>query len=361
MRTGSRQAVRAGAVGAAAVLSIATGAFAAHRAFSPADDAAAHVMTAVNMGEIEESQLALRKATDARVRQLAQTLATDHMNAMHMQYMAFERMGMDNALEEAMEDGFERMGMGMNAGTTLPDRPNQGLANVARDAPQGSSRDAEYARVQEARAQAASGDGRAPNPAATDRDGATGTPVVPDRPTQGTADVAREAPLGSTRDAERTAIERQRAMAASGDGRAPNPAVRAEMQGETTGRTVHGKMDHDAMGHGGMNHAMMPVDMEMRRDVTAALTAHANSRPLVEDHQRAMAMLQGMSGMAFDRAFVQRQVMAHQAALRSIDGLLPHVREHGNAMSAQMLEQFRASVASHLAMAQQLHAQMGGR
>jgi hypothetical protein len=226
---------------------------------------------------------------------------------------------------------------------------------VAREAPLGTSRDAERTSTQDARAASAAGDGRAPNPAAVDRDAPTGTPAVPDRPNEGRADVAREAPLGSTRDAERTAMQPKREAAAAGDGRAPNPAVLRDQANRQNAQGMnHAGMNHGEMNHGAMNHAMMPMDPEMKRDVTAALMANPSSRPLVVDHQQAMARLQGMQGAAFDRAFVERQVMAHRSALANIDTLLPHVREHGSSASARMLENFRASVAAHLQMAQQV-------
>ncbi|HEU0053575.1 MAG TPA: DUF4142 domain-containing protein, partial [Longimicrobium sp.] len=96
------------AIGAAAALAMGTGAFTAWKALSPADESGLAVMSAVNAGEIEESQLAMQKATSAQVRELAHHLAMDHMAAMHAQWVAMERMGVDNDLEEALEDGFER-------------------------------------------------------------------------------------------------------------------------------------------------------------------------------------------------------------------------------------------------------------
>jgi predicted outer membrane protein len=73
-------------------------------------------------------------------------------------------------------------------------------------------------------------------------------------------------------------------------------------------------------GTGGAN-ASAGMAMDMGR-VRAALMAHPQSRPMVEDHMRAMQMLQGVTGAAFDQAFMNRQVMAHQMTLTNMDRVM---------------------------------------
>jgi len=80
------------------------------------------------------------------------------------------------------------------------------------------------------------------------------------------------------------------------------------------------------------------------------------SRPIVADHMQAMERLQGLRGAAFDRAYMDRQIAAHQFALRAIDNLLPSLRAGASSGTARMAEQMRASVVQHLAMAQQIRA-----
>ena len=71
--------------------------------------------------------------------------------------------------------------------------------------------------------------------------------------------------------------------------------------------------------------------------------------------------LQGLSGAAFDRAYMDRQIAAHQYALRTIDNLLPSLRAGASAETVRMTVEMRASVVRHLAMAQQLRAGLRGR
>lgn len=83
------------------------------------------------------------------------------------------------------------------------------------------------------------------------------------------------------------------------------------------------------------------------------------SRPLAEDHQRAMQMLRGTArGMAFDHAYLQRQVAAHRSALAAIDRLMPSVQAGGDAETRGMLAAMRPAVEQHLRMAEQMMAGM---
>ncbi len=92
---------------------------------------------------------------------------------------------------------------------------------------------------------------------------------------------------------------------------------------------------------------------------------------------RAMQMLQGVTGAAFDQAFMNRQVMAHQMTLANMDRVMASMgmtaqggsagagatasMNHGNTpMPAtregmmMMHQNERAMVAMHLQMAQQM-------
>lgn len=133
--------------------------------------------------------------------------------------------------------------------------------------------------------------------------------------------------------------------------------------------------------------AGMAMDMGRMR---AALMANPHSRPMVEDHMRAMQMLQGVTGAAFDQAYMNRQVMAHQMTLANMDRVMASMgmqaeggsmgagasagmnngsngnmagMNHGNmSMPAtregmmMMHRQERAMVAMHLQMARQMSA-----
>ncbi|HEX8359273.1 MAG TPA: DUF4142 domain-containing protein [Longimicrobium sp.] len=76
-----------------------------------------------------------------------------------------------------------------------------------------------------------------------------------------------------------------------------------------------------AMSGGNMGGTTGGAGMDMGR-IRTALMAHPHSRPMVEDHMRAMQMLQGVTGPAFDQAFLNRQVMAHQMTLTNMDRVM---------------------------------------
>lgn len=77
-----------------------------------------------------------------------------------------------------------------------------------------------------------------------------------------------------------------------------------------------------------MQNAMMSGDMSgmsMSGSSSGDMTMHGSSdvaSSLQSGHQAAMAMLSGMSGMAFDRAYMQRQVDAHSYLLSYTNWLM---------------------------------------
>jgi predicted outer membrane protein len=94
-------------------------------------------------------------------------------------------------------------------------------------------------------------------------------------------------------------------------------AMRMDMQMMANmGMGLPGMGDSNASGGAGNGAAM-----DMAR-IRTALMQHPHSRPMVEDHMRAMQMLQGVTGAAFDQAFMNRQVMAHQMTLANMDRVM---------------------------------------
>ena len=81
----------------------------------------------------------------------------------------------------------------------------------------------------------------------------------------------------------------------------------------------------------------------------------ALSTPLVQNHDQAMETLGGLSGAAFDRAYLDRQIETHQHILNTINEKLPTVDNDGLRFR---LERDRDAVAAHLQKAQQLRAGM---
>jgi putative membrane protein len=79
---------------------------------------------------------------------------------------------------------------------------------------------------------------------------------------------------------------------------------------------------------------------------------NAVSQSLQTGARAAHATLQPLSGAAFDRAYIDREVAYHQAVLDAIDTVL--IPTTDNAELKQLLTNVRPAVAAHLAHAQQL-------
>jgi putative membrane protein len=85
---------------------------------------------------------------------------------------------------------------------------------------------------------------------------------------------------------------------------------------------------------------------------------NATSQKLTQDGEQARAALQGQTGAAFDRAYVDGEVAYHQAVLDAIDQtLIPSAQ---NAELKALLEQTRPAVAAHLEHARRLQGTLGG-
>ena len=177
--------------------------------------------------------------------------------------------------------------------------------------------------------------------------------------------------------------------------RSTNPQVREYAQRMITEHTAAMQREEQmmaSMGMGmmkmGMNRggnadggASANMNMDMGR-MRAMLMENPQSRPVVEGHMQAMRMLQGLSGMAFDRAYMERQVMAHRYTLENMDRMMGHMGmsgsmsgsagasgsmegHNGAAMAGggrhsmmAMHQAKRAAVAMHLQMAQQMMGSM---
>lgn len=89
-------------------------------------------------------------------------------------------------------------------------------------------------------------------------------------------------------------------------------------------------------------------------EFSAMLRNDPTSRMLVDNHMQAMSVLQGLSGMTFDRSYIQRQIDAHQYALQQLDRFIPMLHKN----ERRRMEDFRSTVAMHLQMAQQIQASL---
>lgn len=84
---------------------------------------------------------------------------------------------------------------------------------------------------------------------------------------------------------------------------------------------------------------------------------NATSRSLQAGADEAREKLEGLSGAAFDRAYMEREVGYHQAVLDALDRTL--IPNADNAELKSLLQDARAAVAAHLARAKSISDGLG--
>lgn len=106
--------------------------------------------------------------------------------------------------------------------------------------------------------------------------------------------------------------------------------------------------------HGGVN--QKAVALAGRLNLTPE--ENATSRQLTQGGEQSRAQLNGLSGAAFDRAYIDHEVEYHQTVLDAIDKtLIPNAQ---NAELKALLEQTRPAVAAHLDMAKNIQGRLQG-
>jgi putative membrane protein len=106
--------------------------------------------------------------------------------------------------------------------------------------------------------------------------------------------------------------------------------------------------------HGGVNRQAVALAGRL------GLTPEENptSRQLTQGGEQSRAQMSGLSGAAFDRAYVDHEVEYHQTVLDAIDQtLIPNAQ---NAELKALLQQTRPAVAAHLEMAKSLQTRLQG-
>ena len=105
--------------------------------------------------------------------------------------------------------------------------------------------------------------------------------------------------------------------------------------------------------HGAAN--KLATDLATRLSLTPE--DNDQSRALKSDNDQAQTNLNSLSGAAFDKAYIDREVAYHQAVLNALDtALIPGA---DNAELKALLEQIRPNVAQHLQRAQQIQGKLG--
>jgi putative membrane protein len=106
--------------------------------------------------------------------------------------------------------------------------------------------------------------------------------------------------------------------------------------------------------HGGVNKQAVALATKLN------LTPEQNptSQQLTQGGEQSRTQLNGLSGAAFDRAYIDHEVEYHQTVLDAIDQtLIPHAQ---NAELKALLTQVRPAVAAHLEMAKSLQTKLQG-
>ena len=97
---------------------------------------------------------------------------------------------------------------------------------------------------------------------------------------------------------------------------------------------------------------------KLATDLAAKLTLtpqdNDQSRALQGGHDQSQAELSGLTGAAFDRAYIDHEVAYHQAVLNALDTIL--IPQADNPELKALLEQIRPNIAQHLARAQQIQS-----
>jgi putative membrane protein len=126
-------------------------------------------------------------------------------------------------------------------------------------------------------------------------------------------------------------------------------------QSKTRNKKVREFADSMVRDHTAVNKAA--VDLVTRLGVTPE--ENDTSRSLTTSGEQTRARLNGLSGKAFDRAYIDNEVAYHKLVIEALDKtLIPSAQ---NAELKQTLISVRPSFIAHLQHAEQLQASLGGK
>jgi putative membrane protein len=298
MRSGAFTTTRRVAVVAAALAVLPAAASAQTRENNKAVHA---FISAVDLGEIQQSMLAHGRATNPEVHQYASMMIAEHGNALHGREA---RLGQENQgiLGEGMSmEQFRAAGQG-----PLP--PAYGPGNGG-NASGGSVPEGQKA-TSTARASDGAGVGELP-PAYGPGNGQVQT--------ENTQAGGTHAGHGNMAAAQQT----REGAAAQANGAMPGMAM---------------------------------LSPELVAAVEAGLRQHPVSRPVVEANARNLTVLQGVQGPQFDATYMDAQIAAHQYALTNLDRMIAQGGVSDEMMG--IMRATRATVATHLQQAQAIRGRL---
>jgi putative membrane protein len=126
-------------------------------------------------------------------------------------------------------------------------------------------------------------------------------------------------------------------------------------QTKTKNKKVREFADSMVRDHTAVNKAA--VDLVTRLGVTPE--ENDTSRSLTTSGEQTRARLNGLSGKAFDRAYIDNEVAYHKLVIEALDKTL--IPDAQNAELKQTLISVRPSFIAHLQHAEQLQASLGGK
>jgi putative membrane protein len=126
-------------------------------------------------------------------------------------------------------------------------------------------------------------------------------------------------------------------------------------QSKTKNKKVREFADSMVRDHTAVNKAA--VDLVTRLGVTPE--ENDTSRGLTTSGEQARARLSGLSGKAFDRAYIDNEVAYHKLVIEALDKTL--IPDAQNSELKQTLISVRPSFVAHLQHAEQLQATLGGK
>lgn len=314
---------------AIAVAALPAGAAAQAREASDDNDRAAHAfLSAVDLGEVQTSMLAMQRATNAEVRSYAQSMIADHSNALHTREMLMqtENSGLMGRMSHGAGAHAGHAGHGASAGAGSGSHSGANQGPLPPSYGPGNGGNASGGSVPE---------GQRTTSAAPASDG-TSTGQLPPAlgPGNGQVNVEQSSAQGG--------------QGGQGQG------------GQAQGGHAHGgaHAGHGAM-HGGAGMTGLPagVTPEMVQQLASVLQAHPMSRPVMEANARNMQVLQGVTGPQFDTSYMDAQIGAHRYALSNIDRMLGQSGALGDDIR-NTLRQMRTAVAAHLQTAEQIRGRL---
>jgi putative membrane protein len=266
-----------------------------------ADVAAHSFVTAVDAGEIQQAQLAQQRASSAAVRDFATRMISDHSTAIALR-----------------ESRMQQMGLGLRTSTAIA------MGNAA------APGTGEHTNGQGVISNTMAEGGTGTTPAVSNAggisagSGSSGSSDAGDH-TNGQGVVSNTMAQGGTGTTP---------AVSNAGGIATGSATMTPGTGAFTASTV-----------------LSPMGMD---ELNTLLLQNPYSRPVAQAAQADLAALSALSGPTFDRAYMDRQVAAHQYALNSLDQTLASASLSSQLRSLLTVQ--RAAVAQHLQMAQQIRA-----